>query len=277
MNSIFQNFLSNGKDSQAKVAFAVTAVVATAAVCYSYSGSSDLAPAMEEEETRKIMRKILEKVQLLAPRLMNAAQNIQQQIEQGGQEIDEKTLMKQFILPHFDTNFKEIQDSVLDGDCDYYPDELEEACAFYMKEGDEELTQICKSIRAIYRQFGGDVDDEEDASADGGALADMSVDEVVGLMEELGKHMLQATDDYCAKFIDESGIPRTQAHLEAFQMGQMKLSQKVEKSLLKECGLSESDFQKVLMANADNVAIQHVFKNMQTENTKLMAKHGIIG
>jgi hypothetical protein len=50
----------------------------------------------------------------------------------------------------------------------------------------------------------------------------------------------------------------------------------VQSSLLKECGLSESEFQRVLGENVDNVAIQHVFMNMQVEMTKLMVQHGII-
>jgi hypothetical protein len=259
MNSI-QNLLSSGKESPAKVGLAVSALAVTAAYLYSFSGtsgSSDLAPAIEEEDAKKMMEKILEKLQLLAPRLMNAAQNIQQQIEQQGQEIEEKQLMKQFILPHFDTNLKEFQDAVLN-EFDVDADELEEACDVYITEGDEELAQICRSIRALYRQFGGDVEEESSSAASSSAVLDMSVDEVVGLMKELAKHMLQATDDYCAKFIDESGVPRTQAHLEAFQVGQMKLSQEVEKSLLTECGLSETDLQKMLMANSDNKAIQQV-------------------
>ena len=37
----------------------------------------------------------------------------------------------------------------------------------------------------------------------------------------------------------------------------------MEKSLLDECGLTESDLQSILMANQDNVRVQQVFMAMQ--------------
>jgi hypothetical protein len=43
-------------------------------------------------------------------------------------------------------------------------------------------------------------------------------------MPELTKRLLQDTDDFCAKFIDVTGMPRTQAHSEAFQTGHQALA-----------------------------------------------------
>lgn len=51
---------------------------------------------------------------------------------------------------------------------------------------------------------------------------------------------------------------------------------RVEKSLLDECGLTESDLQSILMANQDNQRVQQVFMNMQIDNQKIMRKHGIM-
>ncbi|KAJ1403158.1 hypothetical protein B484DRAFT_405198, partial [Ochromonadaceae sp. CCMP2298] len=134
MNSITERMERiNGKESEVKVAFAITGVVALAAVFYSFFGtadSSDLAPAVEEEEARKIMRKILGKLQLRAPWLMKNAQDIRQQIEQQGGDIDDKTLMKEFILPHFKDILKDIQDKELE-DNNVDEDDLEEACTTY--------------------------------------------------------------------------------------------------------------------------------------------------
>lgn len=38
---------------------------------------------------------------------------------------------------------------------------------------------------------------------------------------------------------------------------------RVEKALLDECGLSESDLQAILLANQDDQRVQQVFMNMQ--------------
>jgi hypothetical protein len=233
MNSIIERIMSNAKESELEVAFSITGVVAIATVCYRFFRSVDspgLAPAMEEEETRKIMREILGKLQLSAPEMVTRIQDIQKDFEQHmGQGIDENTrirIMKQFAVPEFERTLKEIQNKVVD-DSDYYLSELEEASNTYVKEGDEELIEIYKKIRALYRHFGGDGGDEDEgAGADEGATVDMSADEVVQLMVELTKQVLQATDLYCAKFIDKIGVPKTQAHLEDFQMGQMKLMEK---------------------------------------------------
>lgn len=54
------------------------------------------------------------------------------------------------------------------------------------------------------------------------------------------------------------------------------LNFRVEKSLLDECGLTESDLQSILMANQDNERVQQVFMNMQIDNQKIMRKHGIM-
>ncbi|KAJ1410905.1 hypothetical protein B484DRAFT_435728, partial [Ochromonadaceae sp. CCMP2298] len=150
--------------------------------------SSGLSPAMEEEETHKIMRKILGKLQLSAHGIEGRVQNIQHKFKQQGRNVDEKTLMwelKQFAVSEFEGTLWEIQDSVLENDCDYYLSELEEACAFYVKEGDKELIEIYKKIRAMYRYFCGEIDDEdlcadepEGAGADGGAP--MVLDTVLG-------------------------------------------------------------------------------------------------
>jgi len=282
---VVEGVLRKGQESPKQTAVLATVAIATIALLYGVSGASSggsgLAPAIEEDEARKIMKSIYAKLQTLAPRLMSAAQNIKQQIQQSGQEIDDMTLMRQFILPHLDTNFSDIQNSVLE-EFDVEVDELEEAVDTYVEQGDEELVSICKGIRQLYRQFGGEADDDSSSAATGGSAspsagsaAKLGPTEVVALMEELAKQMLQSTDDYCAKFIDEHGVPKAKADLETFQVGLLQLSQTVEKAVLSEVGLTEADLQALLMANQDNVEIQQIFLGMQMENQKLLSKHGI--
>jgi hypothetical protein len=308
MNGI-QSLLSRGKESPAKSALILSLVIATGVAAYTYAfpsnKSSDLAPAVTEEDAKKMMKLILDKLKLLAPRLMGAAQNIKQQIQQQGQDIDDVTLMKQFILPHFDSNLKEIQDAVLE-EFDVDEDELEEAVDVYIAAGDAELIDIAKSIRVLHKQFGGDVEIENE-EAGGGArsatAAAMGIQEVVELMEELARQMLQYTDDFCGTFVDERGVPTMadRSSMEEFQMGLMAVSQRygvwlgvclgvlcfifppvivvvlpcfvfvlpftctlrAEKSLLQERGLTESDLQSLIMEHQDNRIVQEVFMGMQ--------------
>jgi hypothetical protein len=50
----------------------------------------------------------------------------------------------------------------------------------------------------------------------------------------------------------------------------------VQSSFLQECGVSESEFQRVLGENVDNVQIQQAIMKLHVGSAKLMAKHGII-
>lgn len=223
------NLVSKGKESPARTALLVASVVASGVAAYGYltPSSSSLAPAMEEAETKDVMNAILKKLKLLVPKLLSAAQNIKMQIEQQGQDIDEATLMKHYILPHFTSNLQEIQNMVLE-DLDVDEDELEEAVNYYIAAGDEELKSITKSIRAMHMQFGGDSELEAPAAAPakGSKAGDMSTSDVINLLKELANQMLQYTDDFCGKFVDENGVPADQQAIEEFQYGLMAVSQK---------------------------------------------------
>jgi hypothetical protein len=209
-----------------RTALAATAVIATSMLVYKYfaPSSSGMAPAIEEAEARKIMNAILEKLKVLGPQLEKAARNIKAQIQDQGQEVDEMTIRKQFLLPHFESNLKEIQTAVLE-EFDADEDDLEEAVSTYIAAGDEELSSIAKSIRVFYKDFGGDVE-VEDPDKVSEAVEKMGINDVVALMKELGNQMMQHTDDFCGNFIDEHGLPSTAQLAEEFQMGLMAASQR---------------------------------------------------
>lgn len=133
--------------------------------------------------------------------------------------------MKQYILPHFGSNLKEIQETIL-AEFDVDEDELEEAVNTYIANGDEELAGITKSIRILHTQFGGDSDIEAPNAAKNSKAAAMGINEVVELLEELASQMLQHTDDFCGKFVDEYGVPSNQQQGQEFQLGMMEVSQR---------------------------------------------------
>ena len=223
------DFLKN-QSLPAQIGLAATALIGSCTAAYFLysnvvSSKSTLAPAIDEEEAKKIMNAILKKLKVLVPKLLMAAQNIKMQVQQTGQDIEEMALMRQFLLPHFDSNLKEIQDSVLE-EFDVDEDELEEAVNTYIAAGDEELAAISKSIRVMHTQFGGDSDIEEESPKKSEAAEKMGLNEVLTLMKELGNQMMQYTDDFCGEFIDQYGVPASQQHMEQFQLGLMEASQK---------------------------------------------------
>jgi hypothetical protein len=70
-------------------------------------------PALELEETQKIMTQILDKLKFVALKHARAGQHIKMQLEQQGQSMPEEDVMRHFILPHFEQAFEAAQTEVL--------------------------------------------------------------------------------------------------------------------------------------------------------------------
>ena len=224
-----QNMLMKGPKGPVQLAAAATAVLATSALVYyryfSAGGDTSLAPAIEEEEAKKIMNVIFKNVKILVPKLLMAAQNIKMQIQQQGQDVEEALLLKQYLLPHFVSGVQDIQDKALE-EFGVDEDELEEAVNKYIADGDEELASIVKGIRVMHQQFGGDTEVDDPDAPKSAKMQSMGIAEVVALLKELGNQMMQYTDDFCGKFIDEHGAPSTQKQMEEFQLGLMSATQR---------------------------------------------------
>jgi len=274
-------FLSKllGKDSSsaAKIALFATAVVATGTVAYYVFGGSskhdsNILPAVTEEEALEMMSQIMDKIKVLIPKMLRAADGIKQQLAQQGQEIDDMQLMKTFILPHVKEQFDAIQAGILE-QYEYDDDELEEAVQFYILEGNEKLAEISDKIKSIYKEFGGDV--EVDAPEASEAAQGLSEDNVVELMQGLSDKMAYNTDIFCSQFIENFGAPTTIQGMEQFQMGLMQIADGAEKELLGSHGLSQQDFQAILMQYQSNRKIIEIFTSMQYDNKRILAKHGI--
>ena len=138
-------------------------------------------------------------------------------------------------------------------------DEIEEAVNTYIKHGDNELDDMCKAIRSIYRKYGGDIDDDEQDEEDGDDnkinaddkndisssnnnipfnnrssttstvrhnKKNMDINDLSQLMEELTTQLLASTDDFCGSFIAKNGIPSSKSDFEQFQVGLMTISQR---------------------------------------------------
>jgi len=186
--------------------------------------NSELAPALTEEEALEIMTKILDQLKSKATQLIRAAENIKQKLAQQGQELEDRKLMKAFVLPHFETGLQEIETGVLQAyDVDAL--DLQDAVETYVKEGNTKLKEICDRMRLIYREFGGEVDDLENEAADESAVP-LTEDTLCAGLELISQRMSALTEQYIIEFKAENGIPRSESDLQEFQGGLMAVSEK---------------------------------------------------
>ena len=202
-----------------------------------------LLPALTEEETLRVLSKVFDKLKIQAARMVTAAENIRAQIEQQGQHIDDDKLMKHFILPHFETSMAEVYAKAYEEN-DIDADELDDATDYYGKNGHKEIKAITNKINILHREFGGNVEVDDDENDSGNPLRDLSVQEVVEILETLAERMGDVTDSYVEQFKEEHGIP-DQHTIMAFQEGMMALSEEMEKSVLEEYKITMLEFQKV--------------------------------
>lgn len=277
--SFLDSLLSKSQSSPAQTALVAAAVVAAGYGAYSWlfsgAASSDLAPAVTEEEARKIMGKIVEAVKLNVPRFVRAADSIKQQIAAQGQEIEDAQIFKSFILPHLENSIREITQATLD-EFDIDEDELEEAVDTYIEQGDDALKHFSEQLKMIYKQFGGEVASEQaEAVAKRGESFDMSLEDVVTLLEEMVEMMVSHIDQYCEQFVAAYGVPKEQAAVNKFQMGLMQVTEEVEKELLSSRGMISTDFQNILMKYQTEPKIGELFMMMQMQNKHVLMEHGI--
>lgn len=263
-------------DSPAKAALFGSVVLATASYfAYSFFApsqkASDLAPALTEDEAREMMKAILDRTKTNVPRLLKAAENFKQQIAAQGQEIDDVQLLKALILPHLETGIKEIQEEVLN-EYDADDDELEEAVNYYLAQGDEELADITKSLRVIYKQFGGDLGDDGEAVV---SSKEFELHEAVELIHELVSKIVEHTEAMVKNFVKVHGVPTTAQQKQDFQTELHNVTDSAEKILLAERGLTTADIQQLLVKYQSEQAIQQAFMTMQFQTQRLLQTYGI--
>jgi hypothetical protein len=242
---LVSNFFG-GENSNLRNGVIVAALIASAYGIYSYVGSSgsskdsNLLPALTEEEARKIMSAILDRFQMNIPKLFRAADSIKQQFLQQGQDIDDATLLKQFLLPHLEQGLKDIQEAVLE-EYDVDEGDLEDAVTTYIEKGDAELTRISAVIRGVFKKFGADIVDEEDEFEDVPASSntttvstkasskkskkEMSADEFIKFFKTFSKMQLAATETAMKEFVEEFGTHLDQTTFGIFQTKLMQASQ----------------------------------------------------
>lgn len=194
------------------------------------------------------MKQIIEKVRIEATRVIRAAENIKQQVKAQGQEIEDSIIMNSFALPHFLQAFQELEAAIYE-DNDIDEQELEEAVNFYIDhynksvENQEdspkktnkvvinhsitkELIEITKRIRIIYKEFGGDIDEDGNAISNNGESKDYSLEEAIELMKSLSTKMLDSTDSFAEDFKENYGVPSTMDEMNQFQEGLLAITER---------------------------------------------------
>jgi hypothetical protein len=269
-----------------KSAVAVMAVAAAGAVLYqtmlSKKGKSskgeeeELAPALTEEETVKIMGAILDKVKILSMRMMQAAENIKAQLAQNGQEMDERKLMLTFIHPHFMEQLEQIQSAVL-SEYEAEESELEDAVNVYVNT-DAQVREIVDKIKLINYQFGGDRDEEAEESGGLSSSADVgrevTLDELIEVLNDLTENISEGMDEYITEFKETNGVP-DESNMELFHHGFMRITEELEKEVLKQRDISTLAFQRAVEKNSQHRALQEAFAQMQITSASKMREHGL--
>jgi len=263
----------------------LSAAVAGAAAYYALkskaSGSApddgmELAPALTEDEAVEIMKNIYERVRMVAVRMAQAAEGIKAQLAQQGQEMDDRKLMKTFIYQHFVDQLEQIQGDVLT-EFDAEEVELEDAVTTYQST-EAQLKEYVQKIKALNYQFGGDdlsTSETEDGTGHAEPLVEMSIDEVVEVIGTLTERINDAMDDFINEFKEQHGEPDQSALGFQFQFGLMQLTEKIEKEVIENTGISQVSFQKSIETHSTHPRVQEAFMRMQMNNGQKLAEHGI--
>jgi hypothetical protein len=155
--------------------------------------------------------------------MVRAVEGIKQKLASQGQEIEDRKLMQAFVLPHFESAFKQLQETIL-AESDVDENDLEDAVTTYVKQGDKKLADICERIRMIYREFGGEVDIDEEVSA---PSQNLSLDTIILILEGIGEKMNEQTSEFIEAYKEDFGLPSSRADMERFQNELMTLSERL--------------------------------------------------
>eukprot|EP01041_Mallomonas_annulata_P012697 gene12697-26751_t len=279
MDIISSALLKVGQQSQRNpLMFAVSGMAAATAlgIClYSFSGTnnqssdSDSGPALTEQDTTKVMAAFLEKLKLVAIKHKRAADNIRQQVEAQGQQIDERQLMAGYMLPHFETALKDLTTQILE-EYNIEEDELQESVAYYIKEGNLKLKEISKSVNNYYKQFGGEIDEEEisyptnqKSSSSTSSNQDLSLDEFSRVLDKLTELLSTATDGYLQAFKEKYGVPTTTEVAEQLQQGMMVISEESEMKAYESFGLNADQFNNAIAKYQATEEVQGAIARIQ--------------
>lgn len=268
------------------VAAAAIGLVAVIGLRWKAKSEEGLAPALDEAQTREIMKSLSTGLASRSIRFSNAAEKIKAQMQQQGQMLEDAQIMQHFIYPHFKTAVQEMEQKICD-DYDIALYELEEAVDEYYST-DKEIEGYANDVRKLIAKFGGEVESNEvvpggeagsggeaAATGTGGAGNSGSVESMLAIFEDLKERVLQATEEYATAHVAMHGPPADQQGAQEFQLGMVKLHTDIQNEVLSEYGVTEEEFTMMIQKNANSPGVQAAFMQMQMGIQQKLAQCGI--
>lgn len=268
------------------VAAAAIGLVAVIGLRWKAKSEEGLAPALDEAQTREIMKSLSTGLATSSIRFSNAAEKIKAQMQQQGQMLEDAQIMQHFIYPHFKTAVQEMEQKICD-DYDIALYELEEAVDEYYST-DKEIEGYANDVRKLIAKFGGEVESNEAvpgggaggggvaaATGTGGAGSSGSVESMLAIFEDLKERVLQATEEYATAHVAMHGPPADQQGAQEFQLGMVKLHTDIQNEVLSEYGVTEEEFTMMIQKNANSPGVQAAFMQMQMGIQQKLAQCGI--
>ena len=268
------------------VAAAAIGLVAVIGLRWKAKSEEGLAPALDEAQTREIMKSLSTGLATSSIRFSNAAEKIKAQMQQQGQMLEDAQIMQHFIYPHFKTAVQEMEQKICD-DYDIALYELEEAVDEYYST-DKEIEGYANDVRKLIAKFGGEVESNEvvpggeaggggvaAATGTGGAGNSGSVESMLAIFEDLKERVLQATEEYATAHVAMHGPPADQQGAQEFQLGMVKLHTDIQNEVLSEYGVTEEEFTMMIQKNANSPGVQAAFMQMQMGIQQKLAQCGI--
>lgn len=232
--------------------------------------SDALLPALEEEEVASVMQEFLEKTKYTSTQLLKMAEKLKAQIQAQGQDIDDKILYREYILPQFEVKLKEIQDTLY-SQYDLNEDEVEEAFNFYAERGNKTLCEVQHIIQAIYREFGGDTGDSSAATGEDSSL---NVDDFCEVLEALVTEIEVLMEAYVSNFVETHGTV-TPMLAEAFNMGIMRVTEGAEEEIFARFGVSKKAFHDSFGKHSSSSRVMQLVAQIQYMSQEVLQRHGI--
>lgn len=260
---------------------------------YSFSGNKDLdesdEPCLSEAETVSIMSSFLDKLRISGQKLNDHADQFRKQAAAQGQQIDEGQLLKAFLFPNFENILVELDSHVLQ-EHDLEESELKHAVNHYINEGNPKLKQICKKLNQLYKDFGGELDDEEyDESTQSQVGNYMLAKDILssastgkGLTKEMFLQVLELlthaiaehANDFLTHFKTTYGNKLENENIMIFQQGFLTVQEKATAKALGASGITESEFHAAIEKFHTHREVEVAMATMQEIVPQIMAVHG---
>lgn len=281
------------KTSTATLASSLAAAsIAAGLLLYSLSSNNVIdeseEPYLSDEETLNIMRAFLDKLTMSGQKLNDHADQFRKQAAAQGQQIDEEQLLKAFLFPNFESILIELDSHMLQ-EHDLDECELKHAVNYYINQGNHKLKQICKKLNQVYKDFGGELDEEDESNFSQSISSRETVKSVMSVstsgngltkekflqvLEELTKAVAEHANEFLLHFKSTYGTTVEAENLLVFQQGFMQVQEGATAKAFTATGISESDFHSAIEKYHIHTDVQQAMVQMQEIVPQVMAMHG---